>query len=46
MEAENNELKHRHGYGIASSSGISAMEMQRALSIFIDGWSLVISFLS
>ena len=30
----NSELKHRHGYDVASSSGLIGMEMQGALSIF------------
>lgn len=34
IEAKNSELKHRHGYDIASSSGLFAMEMQGALAIF------------
>ncbi|NDL68886.1 IS1182 family transposase, partial [Anaerotalea alkaliphila] len=28
IEAKNSELKHRHGYDVASSSGLSGMEMQ------------------
>ena len=32
--AKNNELKHRHGYDIASSSGLIGMEMQGAMAIF------------
>ena len=34
IEAKNSELKHRHGYDVASSSGISGMAMQGALTIF------------
>lgn len=34
IEAKNSELKHRHGYDIASSSGILGMEMQGAMAIF------------
>lgn len=34
IEAKNSELKHRHGYDIASSSGLLGMEMQGALTIF------------
>lgn len=34
IEAKNSELKHRHGYDIASSSGLIGMEMQGALAIF------------
>lgn len=34
IEAKNSELKHRHGYDTASSSGLIGMEMQGALAIF------------
>lgn len=34
IEAKNSELKHRHGYDIASSSGLIGMQMQGALAIF------------
>ena len=34
IEAKNSELKHRHGYDVASSSGLIGMEMQGALAIF------------
>jgi transposase len=34
IEAKNSELKYRHGYDVASSSGLSGMEMQGALAIF------------
>lgn len=34
IEAKNSELKHRHGYDIASSSGLIGIEMQGALAIF------------
>ena len=34
IEAKNSELKRRHGYGVASSSGLIGMEMQRAITIF------------
>lgn len=34
IEAKNSELKHRHGYDIASSSGLIGMEMQGAMTIF------------
>lgn len=35
IEAKNSELKHRHGYDVASSSGLVGMEMQGAMAIFI-----------
>ena len=34
IEAKNSELKHQHSYDVATSSGLIAMEMQGALSIF------------
>ena len=34
IEAKNAELKHRHGYDVASSSGLIGMQMQGALAIF------------
>jgi hypothetical protein len=34
IEAKNSELKHQHGYDVATSSGLIAMQMQGALSIF------------
>ena len=34
IEAKNSELKHRHGYDIASSSCLIGMEMQGAMAIF------------
>ena len=30
IEAKNSELKHRHGYDVASSSGLVGMELQAA----------------
>lgn len=34
IEAKNSELKHRHGYNVASSSGLISMQMQGAMAIF------------
>lgn len=34
IEAKNSELKHRHGYDVASSSGLVGMEIQGAMAIF------------
>lgn len=34
IEAKNSELKHRHGYDVALSSGLVGMEMQGAMAIF------------
>jgi hypothetical protein len=34
IEAKNSELKHRHGYDVASSSGLVGMELQGVMAIF------------
>ncbi len=34
IEAKNSELKHRHGYDVASSSGLLGMEIQGAVTLF------------
>lgn len=34
IEAKNSELKHRHGYDVAKTSGIIGMEIQGAMAIF------------
>ncbi|HED0876544.1 TPA: IS1182 family transposase [Campylobacter jejuni] len=34
IEAKNSELKHRHGYNVAKSSGLIGMELQGAMAIF------------
>jgi hypothetical protein len=34
IEAKNSELKHRHGYDVATSSGLIGMEIQGAMAIF------------
>jgi len=34
IEAKNSELKNRHGYGVASSSGLINMELQGAVTMF------------
>lgn len=34
IEAKNSELKHSHGYDVASSSGLLGMELQGAMAIF------------
>lgn len=34
IEAKNSELKHRHGYNVANSSGLIGMQMQGAMAIF------------
>lgn len=34
VEAKNSELKHRHGYNVAKTSGLIGMELQGAMAIF------------
>ncbi|WP_274319531.1 transposase, partial [Paenibacillus qinlingensis] len=34
IEAKNSELKHGHGYDVATSSGLLAMQLQGAMTIF------------
>jgi hypothetical protein len=34
IKAKNSELKHRHGYVVATSSGLLGMELQGAMAIF------------
>lgn len=34
IEAKNSELKHRHGYNIATTTGLLGMQMQGAMTIF------------
>lgn len=34
IEAKNSELKHRHGYDVATSSGLFGMELQGAMALF------------
>jgi len=39
------ELKHRHGYDVASSSGLIGMEMQGAVTIFAVNMKRIIKLL-
>jgi len=43
IEAKNSELKNRHGYDTASSSGLIGMEMQGALTIFTVNLKRILS---
>lgn len=45
IEAKNSELKHRHGYDVASSSGLVGMEMQGAATIFAVNMKRIIKLL-
>lgn len=46
IEAKNSELKHRHGYDTASSSGLIGMEMQGAMAIFAVNLKRIIKLIS
>ncbi|HAN10498.1 MAG TPA: IS1182 family transposase [Clostridiales bacterium] len=45
IETKNGELKTRHGYDIASSSGLVGMEMQGALTIFAVNMKRIIKLM-
>lgn len=45
IEAKNSELKHRHGYDVASSSGLAGMEIQGATAIFAVNMKRIIKLM-
>jgi hypothetical protein len=45
IEAKNSELKHRHGYDVATSSGLIGMELQGAMAIFTVNIKRIINLL-
>ncbi|WP_338750673.1 IS1182 family transposase [Bacillus sp. FJAT-52991] len=45
IEAKNSELKHRHGYDVASSSGLIGMQMQGAMAIFAVNLKRILTLL-
>ncbi|ETT33405.1 transposase IS4 family protein, partial [Paenibacillus sp. FSL R5-192] len=45
IEAKNSELKHRHGYDVASSSGLVGMQMQGAMAIFTVNLKRIITLM-
>lgn len=45
IEAKNSELKHRHGYEIASSAGLIGMEMQGAVAMCVVNLKRIIKLL-
>lgn len=45
IEAKNSELKHRHGYETASSSGLFGMEIQGATAIFAVNLKRILTLL-
>ena len=46
IEAKNSELKNRHGYDVASSSGLVGMEIQGALTIFAVNLKRIIKLIN
>jgi transposase len=46
IEAKNSELKHRHGYDTAASSGLFGMEIQGATAIFAVNLKRILKLLS
>lgn len=45
IEAKNSELKHRHGYDIASASGLFGMQLQAATTIFAVNLKRIITLI-
>ncbi|WP_407314430.1 IS1182 family transposase [Desulfosporosinus sp. SB140] len=45
IEAKNSELKHRHGYDVASASGLSGMRLQGATTIFAVNLKRIITLM-
>lgn len=45
IEAKNSELKNRHGYDVAISSGLLGMEMQGAMTIFAVNIKRIVTLL-
>jgi hypothetical protein len=45
IEAKNSELKHRHGYDVASTSGLVGMQMQGAMAIFAVNLKRILTLL-
>jgi transposase len=46
IEAKNSELKHRHGYDVASGSGLFGMRLQGATTIFTVNLKRIINLIS
>ena len=45
IEAKNSELKHRHGYDVASSSGLIGMQIQGAMAIFVVNLKRIVTLM-
>ena len=46
IEAKNSELKHRHGYDVASASGLFGMQLQAATTIFAVNLKRIITLMN
>jgi hypothetical protein len=46
IEAKNSELKHRHGYDVAESSGLIGMQLQGAMAIFTVNVKRILTLMS
>jgi transposase len=46
IEAKNSELKHRHGYDVASGSGLVGMQLQAATTVFVVNLKRIIKLMS
>lgn len=46
IEAKNSELKRRHGYDIASSSGLLGMDIQAATTIFVVNMKRIMTLIN
>lgn len=46
IEAKNSEVKHRHGYDVATSSGLVGMQMQGALTLFTVNLKRILKLIS
>ena len=45
VEAKNSEIKRRHGYDVASSSGLAGMEIQGATTLFVANIKRIIKLM-
>ena len=45
IEAKNSELKHRHGYDVASYAGLFGMQIQGATAIFAVNLKRIITLM-
>ena len=46
IEAKNSELKHRHGYDVATSAGLFSMNIQGATTIFATNLKRIIKLMN